>query len=159
MSLLHARDSRMIELRPMGADEFVAWLPRLREEYAGDLVRDYGLSTDQARAQASTEIEAELPADHFVFVIEVGGEPVGHLWLVERRHAYEPTLVVYDVDIDEPHRGRGYGRAAMLFAEEEARRRGLSRITLHVGARNDVARNLYRSLGFEENDVRMSKPV
>jgi ribosomal protein S18 acetylase RimI-like enzyme len=47
----------------------------------------------------------------------------------------------------------------MVFAEEEARRRGLTRIALHVGARNDVARNLYRSLGFEENDVAMSKLV
>ena len=149
----------MIDVRLMGTDEFVAWLPRLREEYAGDLVRDYGMSEDQAREQAAAEIEPELPADHVVFVIEVGGESIGHLWLVERRHHYEPTLIVYDVDIDEPHRGHGYGRAAMLFAEDEARRRGLARLALHVGARNDVARNLYRSLGFEENEVRMSKSV
>jgi GNAT superfamily N-acetyltransferase len=148
-----------IDVRPIGDDEFVAWLPRLREEYAGDLVRDYGMSVDQARKHAAAEIEPELPRGHFVFVIEVGGESVGHLWLVERRQHFEPTLIVYDVDVDEPHRGHGYGKAAMLFAEEEARRRGLSRIALHVGARNDVARNLYRSLGFDENEVRMSKPV
>ena len=60
-----------------------------------------------------------------MFVIEVDGEPVGHLWLVERRDAYEPSLVVYDIDVDEPYRGRGYGKAAMVFAEDEARRRGL----------------------------------
>ena len=54
-------------------------------------------------------------------VIEVDGEPVGHLWLVERRDAYEPTLIVYDIDVDEPYRGRGYGKGAMIFAEEEAR--------------------------------------
>ena len=47
----------------------------------------------------------------------------------------------------------------MVFAEEEARRQGLTRIALHVGARNEVARNLYRSLGFEENEVGMSKPI
>jgi GNAT superfamily N-acetyltransferase len=149
----------MIELRPMTDAEFAAWVPALLEEYAGDLIRDYGMSGDQARAQASAEVENELPPDHVVFVIEVDGASVGHLWLVERRNAYEPTLVVYDVDIDEPHRGKGYGREAMLFAEDEARRRGLSRIALQVGARNDVARDLYRSLGFEENEVRMSKPV
>ena len=94
-----------------------------------------------------------------MFVIEVDGEPVGHLWLVERRDAYEPTLIVYDIDVDERYRGRGYGKGAMIFAEEEARRRGLTRIALRVGVRNEVARNLYRSLGFEENDVAMSKPV
>lgn len=147
------------QLRPIENAEFVAWLPLLREDYARDLIRDYGMSASQARARAVGEIDGHRPAGHSVFVIEVDGEPVGHLWLVERRDAYEPTLVVYDIDIDEPYRGRGYGKAAMVFTEEEARRRGLTRIALHVGARNDVARNLYRSLGFEENEVAMSRSV
>jgi ribosomal protein S18 acetylase RimI-like enzyme len=146
-------------LRPIEDEEFVAWLPRLQEEYAHDLVRDYAMSAEKARAQAVAEIDGQRPAGHSVFVIESDGEPVGHLWLSERRGDYEPTLNVYDLDIDEPYRGRGYGRAAMLFAEEEARRRGLTRISLHVGARNDVARNLYRSLGFEEHEVAMSKLI
>lgn len=148
-----------LQLRPIEDEEFVTWLPLLREDYAGDLVRDYGMPADKARAKAGAEIDGHRPAGHSVFVIEADGEPVGHLWLVERRDAYEPTLRVYDIDVDEAHRGRGHGKAAMVFAEEEARRRGLTRIALHVGARNDVARNLYRSLGFEENEVAMSKPV
>ena len=148
-----------LQLRPMEEEAFVAWLPLLRDGYAEDLVRDYGMSAEKARAQAIAEIDGHRSAEHSVFVIEVEREPAGHLWLVERRDAYEPTLVVYDIDVDEPHRGRGYGRAAMVFAEEEARRRGLTRIALHVGARNDVARNLYRSLGFEENEVAMSKSL
>lgn len=137
----------------------MAWLPRLRDDYAEDLVRDYGMSADKARARAVAEIDGYRSTEHSVFVIEVESEPVGHLWLVERRDAHEPTLVVYDIDVDEPFRGRGYGKAAMVLAEEEARRRGLTRIALHVGARNDRARNLYRSLGFEENEVAMSKAI
>jgi ribosomal protein S18 acetylase RimI-like enzyme len=148
-----------LQLRPMEEEEFVAWLPLLRDDYAEDLVRDYGMSLDKARTQAVAEIDGHRSAEHSVFVIEVEREPVGHLWLVERRDAYEPTLVVYDIDVDESYRGRGYGRAAMVFAEEEARRRGLTRIALHVGARNEGARNLYRSLGFEENEVAMSKSL
>ena len=143
----------------MQDDEFVAWLPQLREDYAEELIRDYGMSADQARAQAVAEIDGRRPAGHSVFVIDVDGEPVGHLWLVERHDSYGPILSVYDIDVDQPYRGRGYGKAAMLFAEEEARRRGLTRMALRVGARNDIARNLYRSLGFEENDVAMSKPI
>jgi ribosomal protein S18 acetylase RimI-like enzyme len=148
-----------LQLRPMEDEEFVAWLPLLRDDYAKDLVRDYGMSADKARAEAVAAIDGHRSAGHSVFVIEVEREPVGHLWLVDRRDAYEPTLVVYDIDVDESHRGRGYGKAAMVFAEEEARRRGLTRIALHVGARNERARNLYRSLGFEENEVAMSKPI
>ena len=139
--------------------EFHAWLPTLRDEYAQDLVRDYGMPADAAKAQAAAQIDALRPAGHSVFVIELDGDPVGHLWLVERRDAYEPTMVVYDIDVDEPFRGRGYGRAAMVFAEEEARRRGLRRISLRVGARNDSARNLYQSLGYAENEVAMSKSI
>ena len=148
-----------LQLRPMQEEEFVAWLPLLQDDYAQDLVRDYGMSRDTARTQAVAEIDGHRSAEHSVFVIEVEREPVGHLWLVERRDAYEPTLVVYDIDVDESYRGRGYGTAAMVFAEEEARRRGLTRIALHVGARNDGARNLYRSLGFKENEVAMSKSL
>jgi GNAT superfamily N-acetyltransferase len=148
-----------LQLRPIEDQEFEAWLPRLRDDYAEDLIRDHGMSPDKAKAQAVAEIDRHRSAGHSVFVIEVERELVGHLWLVERRDAYEPTLVVYDIDVDESHRGRGFGKAAMLLAEEEARRRGLTRMALHVGARNDVARNLSRSLGFEENDVAMSKPI
>jgi len=149
----------VLQLRPIEDEEFEAWLPLLREDYAQDLVRDYGMAADKARARAGVEIDGHRPASHSVFVIEVDGETVGHLWLVERRDDLEPTLSVYDIGVDEPYRGRGYGKAAMVFAEEEARRRGLTRIALYVGARNDVARKLYRSLGFEENKVAMSKPV
>ena len=148
-----------LQLRPIEDEEFVAWLPRLQEEYAEDLIRDYGMSADQARTQAAAEIDGHRPAGHSVFVIEVDGEPVGHLWLVERRDVFEPTLSVYDIDVDEPYRRRGYGKAAMVFAEEEARRRGLTRIALRVGARNEGARDLYRSLGFKENEVSMSKLI
>jgi len=148
-----------IDLRPMEDDDFSAWLPLLRQEYAVELIRDYGMSPDQARAHAAAEIDGHRPDGHSVFTIDVDGQTVGHLWLVERRDAYEPILSVYDLDVEKPYRGRGYGKAAMLFAEEEARRRGLTRVALRVGARNDIARNLYRSLGFEENEIAMSKPI
>ena len=45
----------------------------------------------------------------------------------------------------------------MLFAE--ARRRGYGRLGLNVFGNNDVARSLYRSLGYEENGVFMTKAV
>jgi len=91
-----------LQLRPIEDGEFAAWLPRLQEEYAHDLVRDYGMSAEKARAQAVADIDGDRPPGHSVFVIEVDGEPVGHLWLSERRDAYEPTLSVYDIDVDEP---------------------------------------------------------
>ena len=47
----------------------------------------------------------------------------------------------------------------MLLAEAEARRRGFDRIGLNVFGGNEVARNLYRSLGYTENAIVMSKTL
>ena len=68
-------------------------------------------------------------------------------------------VFVYDVEIDERHRGRGLGRAAMLKAEEQAHARGIGRMELNVFGGNDVARGLYRSLGYVERAVSMGKDV
>ena len=98
-------------------------------------------------------------SDQFVFVVEADGESVGELWVAERDGDLGRGLWIYDVQIDEAHRGRGYGREAMLFAEEEARRRGLGRVALNVFGGNAAARGLYQSLGYIETAVLMSKHV
>lgn len=51
-------------------------------------------------------------------------------------------------------RGMGLGRGLMHALITEARRRGIAFLFLEVRADNPIARNLYRSLGFEEIGVR-----
>jgi ribosomal protein S18 acetylase RimI-like enzyme len=153
-----------VQLRPMRDDELAAWLPLLRQRFAHDLVRDFGLTPERAAEGAAADVErllpgGRLPAGHAMFVVEADGESVGDLWLAEREELSHPSLVIFDVTVEEPHRGRGYGKAAMAFAEGEARRRGIDRIALYVGGRNEAARGLYRSLGYEEDAVAMSKPL
>jgi ribosomal protein S18 acetylase RimI-like enzyme len=148
----------------MREDEFERWLPRMRDRYAKDLAVNGGASEDRARDKAIKDVEQLFPggrlsAEQSVFVIEVAGRPVGDLWVAEREGDLQHSLWIYDVHVDGAERGRGYGRAAMLYAEEEARRRGLDRVGLMVLGGNDVARNLYRSLGYDENAVFMSKRV
>jgi ribosomal protein S18 acetylase RimI-like enzyme len=59
--------------------------------------------------------------------------------------------------VGEAFRGRGYGRAAMQLAEEEARRHGLRRLGLNVFGHNPVASSLYTSLGYEVTSQYMTK--
>jgi ribosomal protein S18 acetylase RimI-like enzyme len=92
-------------------------------------------------------------------VIEAGGERVGELWLAEREEQLLRVLWVYQLRVGERYRGRGFARAAMEFAEQEAGRRGLSHVALNVFGGNEPARGLYRSLGYREDAVSMSKPV
>lgn len=150
----------------MRDEEYAAWLPLMREGYADAMIDDGGFPPDSARSKAAADMEQLFPGDRpsseqLVFVIEADGAPVGELWLCEREAdaTGQPCLFVYDVHLHEKARGHGYGKAAMLLAEDEARRRGCRRVSLNVFGRNEVARGLYRSLGYEENAVAMSKTL
>ena len=66
---------------------------------------------------------------------------------------------VNDIEVDEACRGRGYGRQAMLLAEQAARNRGMTSIGLNVHGRNTIARALYDSLGYEVMSQQMKKPL
>jgi ribosomal protein S18 acetylase RimI-like enzyme len=143
--------------------EFDAWLPDAMDHYAADIAGG-GLSEEAARAKSERDFPQLLPdglatAGQWLYVVEHDGEAVGMLWLAEREDDFGRNLFVYDVQIDEAHRGRGLGKAAMALAEDEARRRGIARVTLNVFGGNDVARNLYRSLGYSETAIYMMKDV
>jgi len=69
------------------------------------------------------------------------------------------VLWIYDVHVYDAFRRKGLGRKAMLFAEEEASRRGVSRVSLNVFGGNDAARSLYRSLGYAELATLMRKDL
>src|SRR5919198_35686 len=147
-----------VRLRPLREDELDDWVSRSREGYAREMVEHGGFPELEAREKAHDDFATHLDAARRgVFVLEddSSGALVGHLWLIERRGA----LAVLDVYVDEGLRGRGYGRAAMLLAEDEARRRGFERINLNVFAGNAIARSLYTSLGYEERSVYMSKSL
>jgi ribosomal protein S18 acetylase RimI-like enzyme len=153
-----------VQLRPMLDDEFAAWLPRMRDDYGQAMIDDAGILPESAREKAAADVEQLFPGerpslDQFVFVIDADGEAAGELWLAERDDMGRRALFIYDIHVHAAYRGRGYGKAAMLLAEEEARRRGIHRIALNVFGRNTVARGLYLSLGYTENAVAMSKSL
>jgi ribosomal protein S18 acetylase RimI-like enzyme len=151
-----------VRLRPLHEDEFEDWLHESRDGYERSMVEHGGFPEDEAREKARDDYarlltEGLATAGHDVFVLEEesSGTRLGTLWIAERPHA----LAVFDVHVEDGLRGRGYGRAAMLLAEEEARRRGFDRIVLNVFAGNTVARSLYESLGYQERSVAMSKSL
>jgi GNAT superfamily N-acetyltransferase len=151
-------------LRPITDDEFDAWLPSVRVGFAEELTMNGGLDPAAARVKADADTAQLFPGgrpcrEQLLFVIEAGGERVGELWLAEREEQRRRVLWVYQLRVDERHRGRGFARAAMDFAEQEAGRRGLSHVALNVFGGNEAARGLYRSLGYTEDAVSMSKPV
>jgi ribosomal protein S18 acetylase RimI-like enzyme len=146
----------------MTDEEFEAWLPRVRVAYADDMVRNAGADPERARAKAEADTERMFPggtrpAEQLVYAIDADGAYAGELWLAPQDTPFRRVLWIYDIHVDEACRGRGHARAAMAFAEEEARRLGLAGVGLNVFGGNDAARGLYRSLGYAEEAVYMTK--
>jgi ribosomal protein S18 acetylase RimI-like enzyme len=149
-----------IRLRPMSIEELAAYRGGMVDGYAQAMMRDGGLREDEARAKAAADIASAWPGSsppdgHVAAIVEAGGEAVGRVWFAP--HATRPALFLNDVEIDEAHRGRGLGRAALALLEDEARARGLSAIELNVWGGNERARSLYRSAGYAEVAVSMRK--
>jgi ribosomal protein S18 acetylase RimI-like enzyme len=153
-----------IELRPMRADEFPAWKAESVAAYAADMHENGGVPRDAADAKATGDFDSLLgqgveTPDQFLHVIEEGEAVVGHLWTAERASPTGRVLFVFEVRVAESARGRGVGRGAMRFAERLAREQGLGRVELNVMGGNEVARGLYRSLGYDEVAVYMGKSL
>jgi ribosomal protein S18 acetylase RimI-like enzyme len=143
----------VVALRPLRADELPAFVERGREEYRRQLVEFAGLGAQEAAAKAERDWALALTPDQAVYAVEHGERAVGTLWFAEvRGRAY-----LYEIWVDPDERGRGFGRAAMAALEAEARRRGLRGVEFNVWAGNAVARSLYRSLGYEEQAVFMTR--
>jgi ribosomal protein S18 acetylase RimI-like enzyme len=148
-----------VRLREVRDDELPALVDRLYRFYAIDLERHGGLTRAEAEEKATKDHAALLPegrplAGHFLYVIEdEQGAAIGHLWYGQR----DPDVFLYSIELDEGVRGRGYGREAMQAFEALARERGATGIWLNVFGGNDIARSLYRSLGYAEASVHMNK--
>ena len=66
---------------------------------------------------------------------------------------------IYDIEVNPEHRGKGYGRALLLVAEQEAARHGSTAIGLNVFGTNTVARSLYESAGYRITALNMRKEL
>ncbi len=154
-----------VRLRPLHEAEFAAWEARSKASYADDMTSHGGVDPERAHDKAARDFATLFPDgfgadDQHVWVIEDTEGGVGHGWLGERDTPDRGRIAyVYEIEIDEAHRGLGYGRAGMLLLEEEARALGYTRIELNVFGGNDVARGLYQSLDYEELAVSMGKDL
>jgi ribosomal protein S18 acetylase RimI-like enzyme len=61
-----------------------------------------------------------------------------------------PCPIIYDLFVVESHRRRGIASGLLAAAEEQATRRGHTRLALAVAIDNAGARALYRRHGYED---------
>ena len=146
----------------MTDDEVAGYVGPQFEGYVQERVAA-GERPDAARKIADEQMRTLFPdgrpaPGHLLYrVLDDDGAPHGSLWMGPRRPDEAESFWVWNVEIDEAHRGRGLGRAAMLLAEAEARAHGASELGLNVFGANSVARQLYQSIGYETTAVNMRK--
>lgn len=151
-----------VTFEQLDPSEFADWLSRTTAQYIKERMAA-GDSREEAIANAEASTRRAFPdrrqtPGQLVGWILWGGQRIGELW-VGRAGADPERWWVWDVSVDEDLRGRGFGRAAMLVAEDLARADGATTIGLNVFAHNTIARHLYASLGYHETAVQMSKQL
>ena len=144
----------------MREEEYGAWDAEHRAEYRRGLVEQLGMAPERAAAKVERDVDHVLPdglatPDTWIWAVEDDGRVVGTVFVGVR----EGGAWLYDITIAEGDRGKGYGRAAMTALEDEVRALGHDTIGLNVWGENEVARGLYRSLGWAEESVHMRRKL
>ena len=99
---------------------------------------------------------------HAVLVAELDGTVVGFVTLSPTRHwsgEPEAEASIGELVVSQQAQGRGIGSALVEAAMARARELGCARISVSTGAANARARDLYRRLGFEDEDVSSSRAL
>jgi ribosomal protein S18 acetylase RimI-like enzyme len=153
-----------VTLRPMSPAEFEVAVEATFANGVREWVTTGRIAAEDAPAEIRRQRERSAPdglaTEHMLFFIgEVDGERIGWIWLAlpgaPPRHA--ATAWVYNVEVDEAHRGKGYGRELMLAAERELVQRGVKHMGLNVFGTNQTAIRLYERLGYAVLSQQMAK--
>jgi len=148
----------------MTPSEYDVFLARVIPEFADDKVRAGDWDESEALEKSRQQTEALLPQglqtrNHYLYTLYDGDDAVGMIWLKANVSGPIKSGFIYDVYIEEKFRGKGYGKSLMLLLEEQARELGLKSLALHVFAVNNVARNLYESIGYEVSSLNMTRKL
>ena len=117
---------------------------------------------NQLTPQPSTLSEQTLravlddSASH-LYLLEEESRVVGMLTLGIYHSPTGSKAWIEDVVVDDACRGRGYGRALVAHAIEEAKRAGVKQLMLTSNSLRIAANQLYQAMGFERKETNCYK--
>lgn len=154
---------RDVILVPMSAEQFQSYLARAVHRYALENIKA-GYRTEEDAEIRSKEDHLRLLHNgldtpfNYLFVIKdkASGGQVGALW-VKFEEDGSRSGFIYDLFIEEEHRGKGLGKATIRALEKLAKERAVRVLYLHVFAHNPVAIGLYQESGFVVKSMNMER--
>jgi len=151
-----------VRLEPMPQERIGPWLAAADAEYVESRILS-GESREVAEANAAASTAEHFPGGvlletHRLFEIVVEDDVVGFLWIGPMA-ASASDWWVWDIEIHEPFRRKGYARAALELGHAEAKRLGATTIGLNVFGYNTGAQELYASLGYTVTSTRMKREL
>jgi ribosomal protein S18 acetylase RimI-like enzyme len=151
-----------VRLERMPVERVAPWLKAADAEYVESrILAGETREVAEAKAAASTAEHFSggvLLDTHRLFEVVAEDAVVGFLWI-------GPTSVspsdwwVWDIEIHEPYRRKGYARAALELGHAEAKRLGAASIGLNVFGYNTGAKELYESLGYSTTSIQMKREL
>ena len=143
------------------ADGHEKTIVELLNDYATDIMGGGAELTEDVKTNLVKELE-KRDNIHTVLAF-VDGKPAGLVISIEGFSTFvcKPLLNIHDVVVSTKFRGRGISKLMFKKVEEIAVRLGCCKLTLEVLEGNEVARGLYKSLGFisYELDPKMGKAL
>lgn len=156
----------MVQLKPLSEEQLQTYLEGAIRSYAEEHIKGGRWTTENALENSRKEFEALLPQgtqtpNQYLYSIydEENGEHVGILWFARQQREGVWTAFVYEIEVFEPYRRRGYGSRAFVLMEEKVRELDLSTIGLHVFGHNHGAVKMYEKLGYVATNIMMRKTL
>lgn len=138
------------EARPDDAAAMIAYLRRVFAEPGINLITEADEFSPSVEAEARLIRDIARSVNSLFLVAEFEGRIVGQLTLEGGKRRNVRHAATLGITVEREWRGRGIGRRLIEHAITWARQSGvLTRIELHVFARNESAVHLYESCGFE----------
>lgn len=139
-----------VDLRPMTPPRFREFIEHSVEHYAAEILAAGAFATaESAHANAVESFEQLLPGGlqtpgQLVWSAYDGGHEVGILWVALKAD----RGFIYDIEVGEQFRRRGYATAILAAGAREVRTSGHEYLDLNVWGPNTGAKSVYDRAGY-----------
>ena len=144
--------------------DYQTFLAQFIPVYAAEKVLAGNWTKAESLEHSQQEMEKLLPQGiqtpgQFVYkLVNEGAEAVGLLWYGSPDNR-PGEAYIFQFEIYEPFRRRGYASQALSALGVQAKAQGFKRLALHVFGFNTAAREMYRKSGFAETNVNMARDI